>query len=133
MTKKIDHIGIAVSSLEKYIPFQRDVLGLEFEGTEVVEDQKVKVAFFKIGEARIELLEPMSEESPIAKFIEKKGEGIHHLAISSEDVAKDIEVMKEKGVRMIDETPRGGAHQTKIAFIHPKETRVLVELTEQTH
>lgn len=133
MTKKIDHIGIAVSSLEKYIPFYRDVLGLEFEGTEVVQDQKVKVAFFKIGESRIELLEPISDESPIAKFIEKKGEGIHHLAISSEDVAKDIEVMKEKGVRMIDETPRGGAHQTKIAFIHPKETRVLVELTEQTH
>lgn len=133
MTKKIDHIGIAVSSLDKHIPFYRDVLGLEFEGIEVVEDQKVKVAFFKIGESRIELLEPTAEESPIAKFIEKKGEGIHHLAISSEDVAKDIEVMKEKGVRMIDETPRGGAHQTKIAFIHPKETRVLVELTEQTH
>jgi len=133
MTRKINHIGIAVSSIEKYIPFYRDTLGLEFEGTEVVEEQKVKVAFFKIGEARIELLEPTSDDSPVAKFIEKKGEGIHHLAVSSQDVVKDIESMKEKGVRMIDEAPRCGAHETQIAFIHPKESRVLVELTQQTH
>lgn len=133
MTRKINHIGIAVNSIQEFMTLYRDVLGLEFAGEEVVEDQKVKVAFFDIGESRIELLEPTSPESPIAKFIEKRGEGMHHLAVSSENVEKDLEIMKQKGIKLVDEVPRRGAHGTKIAFIHPKETKILLELTEEKH
>lgn len=129
----IEHLGIAVKSIEAALPFYEKVLGMECYAVEEVADQKVKTAFLKIGQTKIELLESTDPEGPVGKFIEKKGEGIHHLAVSSEDVVKDIEQMKEKDVRMIDETPRGGAHQTQIAFIHPKETRVLVELTQQKH
>ena len=133
MTRKINHIGIAVNSIQEFMTLYRDVLGLEFAGEEVVEDQKVKVAFFDIGESRIELLEPTSPESPIAKFIEKRGEGMHHLAVSSDNVEKDLEIMKQKGIKLVDEVPRRGAHGTKIAFIHPKETKILLELTEEKH
>ncbi|HNT28344.1 MAG TPA: methylmalonyl-CoA epimerase [bacterium] len=129
--KKINHIGIAVEKIDDYIAFYRDTLGLPVEGAEMVEEQKVKVAFLTIGDTRIELLEPTSPESPIAKFIEKKGAGVHHLAFEVDDIAAELAKMKEKGVKLIDETPRGGAHHTKIAFIHPKESKgVLVELTE---
>ena len=133
MTRKINHIGIAVNSIDAFVKIYRDVLGLEYAGEEIVEDQKVKVAFFNIGESRIELLEPTSPESSVAKFLEKKGEGLHHLAVSSDDVVADIAQTKEKGLRMIDEVPRSGAHHTKIAFVHPKETKVLIEFTEETH
>lgn len=134
MTKKINHIGIAVNSLEAAIPFYRDQLGMEFEGSEVVEDQKVKVAFLKVGESRIELLEPTSEESPVAKYIAKKGEGIHHIAYEVEDVEKALAEMKEKDVRVIDETPRRGAHNSLIAFLHPKASGgVLTELCQAAH
>lgn len=133
MTRKINHIGIAVNNIQEFMTLYRDVLGLEFAGEEVVEDQKVKVAFFDIGESRIELLEPTSPESPIAKFIEKRGEGMHHLAVSSENVEADLEEMKKKGIKLVDEVPRRGAHGTKIAFIHPKETKILLELTEEKH
>lgn len=133
MSRKINHIGIAVNSIDAFVKIYRDVLGLEYAGEEIVEDQKVKVAFFNIGESRIELLEPTSPESSVAKFLEKKGEGLHHLAVSSDDVEADIAQTKEKGLRMIDEVPRGGAHHTKIAFVHPKETKVLIEFTEETH
>lgn len=133
-TKKINHIGIAVNSLEASIPFYRDQLGMEFEGSEVVEDQKVKVAFLVVGESRIELLEPTSEDSPVAKFIEKKGEGIHHIAYEVEDVAKALEEMKEKDVRLIDQAPRLGAHSSMIAFLHPKASGgVLTELCQPAH
>ncbi|MBR6244666.1 methylmalonyl-CoA epimerase [bacterium] len=132
MTRKINHIGIAVNNIAEFTELYRDILGLEPAGEEIVEDQKVKVGFFNIGESRIELLEPTSPESPIAKFIEKKGEGIQHLAISSDDVEADIALMKSKGLRMIDETPRNGAHGTRIAFIHPKGTKILLELTQET-
>ncbi len=133
MTRKINHIGIAVNSIQDFITLYRDVLGLEYSGEEVVEDQKVKVAFFDIGESRIELLEPTAPDSPVAKFIEKRGEGMHHISVSSDDIEKDLKEMKEKGIRLIDEVPRNGAHGTKIAFIHPKETKVLLELTEEKH
>lgn len=133
MTRKINHIGIAVNNIQEFMKLYRDVLGLKFAGEEVVEDQKVKVAFFDIGESRIELLEPTSPESPIAKFIEKRGEGMHHLAVSSDNVEADLEEMKKKGVKLVDEVPRRGAHGTKIAFIHPKETKILLELTEEKH
>lgn len=131
MIEKINHIGIAVSSLEEHIPFYRDVLGLEFCGTEVVPEQKVKVAMFSVGEVKIELLEPSSDESPIARFIEKKGEGMHHIAYQTDDIEKEILGFTAKEMRMIDETPRDGAHGSKIAFIHPKSSaKVLTEICQ---
>jgi len=131
MLKKINHIGIAVKSLETSIPFYRDQLGMSFEGTEEVVEQKVKVAFFQIGESRIELLEPTTDDSPIAKFLEKKGEGVHHMAYEVDDVGIALAEMKEQGVRLIDETPRLGAHNSLIAFLHPKSTGgVLTEICQ---
>jgi len=133
--KKINHIGIAVEKIDDCIAFYRDTLGLAVGGTETVEEQKVKVLFLTIGDTRIELLEPTSPESPIAKFIEKKGTGIHHIAFEVEDIVAELTRMKERGVKLIDENPRCGAHHTKIAFVHPKESKgVLVELTQSdTH
>lgn len=134
MLTKINHIGIAVKSLEDSILFYRDQLGMTFEGTEEVADQKVKVAFLQIGDSRIELLEPTAEDSPIAKFLEKKGEGIHHMAYEVADVEMALAEMKEKGVRLIDETPRRGAHNSLIAFLHPKGTGgVLTEICQAGH
>ncbi|MGY5853234.1 MAG: methylmalonyl-CoA epimerase [Candidatus Thorarchaeota archaeon] len=130
--KKIAHIGIAVKSLDEWIPYYRDVLGLEYKGSEEVEEQKVQVAFFKIGESMIELLEPTSEDSPISKFIEKRGGGIHHLAVQVEDIEADLAKHKESEIRLIDEEPRIGAHEMKIAFVHPKSTGgVLLELCQE--
>ncbi len=131
MLKKINHVGIVVKSLEDSIPFYRDQLGMTFEGTEEVAEQKVRVAFLQIGESRIELLEPTSEDSPVAKFLEKKGEGVHHMAYEVDDVEVALTKMKEKGVRLIDETPRRGAHNSLIAFLHPKATGgVLTEICQ---
>ena len=131
MTKKINHIGVTVKSIEASTPFYRDVLGMEFEGTEVVAEQKVKVAFFAVGESRIELLEPTAEDSPVAKFLEKNGEGTHHIAYEVDDLEATLARLKEQGVRLIDETPRCGAHDTKIAFLHPKASGgVLTELCQ---
>lgn len=131
MPKKISHIGIAVESIEQALPFYRDVLGLEYEGEEVVEEQKVKVAFLVIGESRIELLEPTAPDSPVAKFLEKNGPGIHHLAYQVEGLQGRLDALKGQGVRLIDETPRTGAHHTRIAFLHPKASGgVLTELCE---
>jgi len=131
MPKKISHIGIAVTSIDEALPFYTEVLGLEFEGTEVVEEQKVKVAFLAIGESRIELLEPTAPDSPVAKFLEKNGPGIHHLAYQVEGLEERLSALKGHGVRLIDETPRTGAHHTRIAFLHPKASGgVLTELCE---
>lgn len=131
MPKKISHIGIAVASIDEALPFYTDVLGLEFEGTEVVAEQKVKVAFLVIGESRIELLEPTGPDSPVAKFLEKNGPGIHHLAYQVDELEARLASLKEQGVRLIDETPRLGAHHTRIAFLHPKASGgVLTELCE---
>ena len=132
--KSINHLGVAVKSLDDSRDYYENVLGAKFEGIEEVAEQKVKVAFFLIGDVRIELLEPTSEDSPIAKFIEKRGEGIHHLAVTVDNIEDRIAELKEGGFRMIDETPRGGAHNTKIAFMHPKASRgILTELTEPSH
>jgi methylmalonyl-CoA/ethylmalonyl-CoA epimerase len=132
MIEKIDHLGIAVTSLEEWIPYYRDVLGLEFGGTEEVAEQKVRVAFFKIGESKIELLEPTAEDSPIAKFIEKRGGGIHHISLKTDDITGALSKHSEKGLRLIDNDPRTGAHNMQIAFIHPKSTGgVLVELSQE--
>lgn len=131
MISKINHIGIAVKSLEEQIPFYHDILNLKFEGTEEVPDQKVKVAMFQVGEVRIELLEPTSEKSPIARFIDKKGQGMHHIAYESDDIEKEIEQAAGKGIKMIDKEPRDGAHNTKIAFMHPRSTgKVLTEICQ---
>lgn len=131
MTRKISHIGIAVKSIESSLPYYRDVLGMYFEGTEEVAEQKVRVAFFAVGESRIELLEPTSPDSPVAKFLEKNGEGIHHVAYEVEDLAAALAGLKAQGIRLIDETPRGGAHGTRIAFLHPRATGgVLTELCQ---
>jgi methylmalonyl-CoA/ethylmalonyl-CoA epimerase len=131
MPKKISHIGIAVESIEAALPFYRDVLGLEFEGVEVVAEQKVKVAFLVIGESRIELLEPTAPDSPVAKFLEKNGPGIHHLAYQVAGLEERLAALKGQGVRLIDDSPRLGAHHTRIAFLHPKASGgVLTELCE---
>lgn len=132
MVSKIDHIGIAVKNLDETLKFYEDVLGLKAQGTEVVEEQKVKVAFLPLGDSEIELLESTEPDGPIAKFIEKKGEGIQHMALRVDDIEKAIEEMKAKGMRMIDEKPRYGAGGARIAFMHPKSSRgVLLELTER--
>jgi len=132
MISKINHIGIAVKSLEEQIPFYRDILQLEFEGTEEVPDQKVKVAMFRIGEIRMELLEPTDANSPIAKFIDRKGQGLHHIAYDTNNIKEEITKAQEKGIRMIDKTPRDGAHNTRIAFMHPKSTgKVLTEICQK--
>jgi methylmalonyl-CoA/ethylmalonyl-CoA epimerase len=129
--EKIDHVGIAVESIEKWLGFYRDVLGLEFGGSEEVAEQKVRVAFLKIGESRIELLEPTSDDSPIAKFLEKRGGGIHHIAIKVDDIDAALAQHYEAGAQLIDTEPRIGAHNMRIAFIHPKASGgVLIELCE---
>lgn len=132
MFKKIDHLGIAVENLQEAVHLYRDILGLKYAGEEVVAEQKVKTAFFPVGESSLELLEPTDPESPIAKFLAKRGPGIHHIALRVDDVAQAIEEMKAKGMRMIDEVPRVGAHGAKIAFVHPKSTPgILLELCQR--
>ena len=134
MTKKINHIGIAVNDLEAAIPYYRDQLKMTFEGTEVVEEQKVKVAFLLVGESRIELLEPTATDSPVAKFLEKNGQGVHHVAYEVADIEAALADLKEQGVRLIDEKPRLGAHGSLIAFLHPKATGgVLTEICQPQH
>ena len=129
--KCLNHIGIAVQSIDEQKSFYEDALGLEFEGMEDVASQKVRVAFFRAGDVRIELLEPTEPESTVAKFLEKRGEGLHHLAFAVEDLEARIAELKANGVRMIDDEPRTGSHQTRIAFVHPKSSfGVLTELCE---
>jgi methylmalonyl-CoA/ethylmalonyl-CoA epimerase len=129
---KIDHLGIAVNSIGEGKRFWTDTLGLEFEGSETVEEQKVTTAFFPVGESEVELLESTSPDGPVAKYIEKKGEGIQHVAFRVENIEAALEELKQKGIRLIDEKPRIGAGGAKIAFLHPKATNgVLVELCER--
>lgn len=131
MINQINHIAIAVKSIEEYIPFYKDVLKLKFLGIEEVSEQKVKVAMFTSGNVKIELLEPINENSPISKFLEKNGNGLHHIAFQTDDINEEIEGLKNKNIRMIDEKPRIGAHNTKIAFIHPKSSgKILTEICE---
>lgn len=128
----IEHIGIAVKSLEHAIPYYENVLGLECYAIEEVQDQKVKTAFFQVGETKIELLEATDSESPIAKFIEKRGEGVHHIAFCVNSVTKGLEKMEAAGISLIDKKPRKGAEGLNIAFLHPKSTQgVLTELCEK--
>jgi len=133
--KAVNHIGIAVSSIDDQRPFYENTLGATFEGEEVVADQKVKVGFFRVGDVRLELLEPTDPTSTVAAFIEKRGEGLHHVAYTVDDLEARIAELQNEGVRMIDSEPRGGAHNTRIAFLHPKASHgVLSELCEpQSH
>lgn len=131
MVKKISHIGIAVKDLEKSIRFY-EKLGLELEAIETMKSQKVKVAFLPIGDVRIELLEATSEHSTIAKYIEKRGEGVHHIAFGTNDLQDRLDEIAANGIRLIDKKPRLGAHNANIAFLHPKSTHgVLLELCEE--
>ena len=132
MIKKIDHIGVAVKNLNEAMRMYREGLGLEIEGTEEVKEQRVKVAFIPVGETRIELIESTDPNGVIAKFIERRGEGIHHIALEVDHIEEALQKLKERGVQLIDEKPRIGAHGMKIAFLHPRSTKgVLLELCEK--
>lgn len=129
---KIDHLGVAINHIEKGKDFWTEALGIPCEGSETVAEQKVTTAFFPVGESEVELLEPVGADSPVAKFIAKKGEGIHHIALRVEDLVAALSELKAKGIRLIDEVPRPGAGGAKIAFIHPAATNgILVELCER--
>ena len=130
---KINHLGIATKGIDEALKFWSDALGLENVHTEIVEDQKVRVAMLPIGESRIELLEPTSDDSPISKFLEKRGPGIHHIAVEVDDIAASLAKLKSQGMRLIDETPRLGAEGCLVAFVHPASTNgVLLELVQTT-
>lgn len=134
MLKKINHVGIAVKSLDEALPFYRDNLGMALEGIEEVAGQQVRVAMLEIGESKVELLEPTAPDSPVARFLEKNGPGIHHIAYEVADIEAAIARLEGEGARMIDRTPRGGAHGALIAFIHPKSSNgVLTELCQAEH
>lgn len=128
---KINHLGIATKGIDEALKFWGDALGLENVHTEVVEEQKVRVAMLPIGESRVELLEPTSDDSPISKFLEKRGGGIHHIAVEVDDIASSIAQLKAKGMRLIDESPRLGAEGCLVAFVHPSASNgVLLELVQ---
>jgi methylmalonyl-CoA/ethylmalonyl-CoA epimerase len=129
---KIDHLGIAVNSIEEAKKLFHDILGLTFEGTETVQEQKVTTAFFPVGDSEVELLESTAPDGPIAKYLEKRGEGIQHIAFRVDNLEEALTELKDKGIRLIDEKPRQGAGGAKIAFLHPKSTHgVLIELSER--
>ena len=131
MIKNISHIGIAVKNIDEQMAWYKDVLGLKDGGRDIVEDQGVKVQMFELGDTRIELLEPLNENSPIAKFIENKGQGIHHIAYGTDSCSEALEKAIKSGCRSIDTEPRPGAHGAQIAFLHPKSTYgVLTEFCE---
>ena len=128
---KINHLGIATKGIDEALKFWSDALGLENVHTEIVADQKVRVAMLPIGESRIELLEPTSEDSPISKFLAKRGPGIHHIAVAVDDIEAALAKLKSQGMRLIDETPRTGAEGCLVAFVHPASTNgVLLELVQ---
>lgn len=128
---KINHLGIATKGIDEALKFWSDALGLENVHTEIVEDQKVRVAMLPIGESRVELLEPTSDDSPISKFLEKRGPGIHHIAVEVDDIEASLAQLKAKGMRLIDEIPRVGAEGCLVAFVHPAATNgVLLELVQ---
>lgn len=132
--RKINHIGIAVHDIEAAAKFYTENLGLSLGGIEEVADQKVKVAFLPVGEVRLELLQPTSPESAVAKFLEKNGPGFHHVAYEVADVTAEVERLKAEGVKMVDEKPRKGAHDSLIAFIHPKASGgLLTEIVQPAH
>lgn len=129
---KINHLGIATKGIDEALKFWEDALGLQNVHTEIVEDQKVRVAMLPVGESRIELLEPTSDDSPISKFLEKRGGGIHHIAVEVPDIEAALSKLKAQGMRLIDETPRTGAEGCLVAFVHPSSSNgVLLELVQE--
>ena len=129
---KIDHLGIAVRSISESLGFYREALGMELAATETIEDQSVRVALLPVGESRIELLEPFSEDTPVGRFIAKRGEGLHHICYEVEDLATRLEDLRSRGVRVLDGYPRRGAEGKLVAFLHPASASgVLVELVEK--
>lgn len=132
MKTKIQHLGVAVGSIDEALAFWRDGLGLELKEIEVVEDQGVRVAMLPIGESRIELLEATGEDTPVGRFVAKRGAGMHHLCVEVEDISAKLSELKARGVRLIDELPRIGAGGALVAFVHPASTGgVLIELTQR--
>ena len=132
MYKRLTHIGIAVRDLDRSAALFSSLLGKQLEHSEEVPDQRVRATFFRVGEAGIELLEPTSSDSPIAKFIDKRGEGVHHLSFEVDDIDHEIARLKQEGFELIDERPRMGADGYRIAFLHPKSTNgVLVEISQK--
>ena len=130
MINKINHIGIAVRSIEEAVKLYTDVLGLKLKEIEVVTDQKVRTAVISVGESTIELMEPIGSEGPIAKYLEKRGEGMHHLSLEVNDIEDALETMVNNGIPLVDEKPRMGVGGNRIAFLHPKGTKILIELVE---
>ena len=130
MIKRINHIGIAVNSIEDAVRLYTDVLGLKVKEIEIVEDQKVKTAIIPVGESKIELIESTDPEGTIAKFIERRGEGLHHLALEVSNIQDALETLVKEEIPLIDEKPRNGVENTKIAFLHPKGTKILLELVD---
>jgi len=132
LIEALDHVGVAVKDLDEAIHVYRDILGFKLEGVHTITDRMLKIAFFSLGESRIELLQPLSADSTVAKFLETRGEGIQHLAVRVKNVEETLEEFKRKGVVLIDEKPKTGALGNKMAFVHPKSTRgVLLELVER--
>ncbi len=130
MIKKINHIGIAVNSIEDAMKLYTEVLGLEVKGIEIVEEQKAKTVIIPVGDTKIELIESTSPDGAIAKHIERRGEGLHHIALEVSDIQSVLETLKEKGIPLVDEKPRTGVENSKIAFLHPKGTKALIEIVE---
>ena len=128
--KKVNHIGIAVNDIDEAVKLYTEVLGLQLTNVEVVADQKAKTAILPVGETKIELIQSTAPDGTIAKFIENKGEGLHHIALEVEDISDALKTLSEKGVRLIDENPRKGVENSNIAFLHPKATKILLELVQ---
>jgi len=131
MLKKINHVAIAVNNIEEAAKFYKNVLGLNLSDVEVVAAQKTRAGFFRIGESNIELVQPAEPDSPLVKFLETKGQGIHHICFEVNDIEAEVKALLKKGATMVDQKPRPGTHQTKVAFVHPKSSSgVLIELCE---
>lgn len=133
MIKKLDHVAIAVHNVEEAARFYQDMLGLSLTGVEEVKEQRTRVGFLSIGETNLELVEPTTDDSPLVKFLETKGPGIHHLCFEVEDIDAEIRKLVQRGTRLIDEVPRPGAHEARVAFLHPKAAGgVLIELSQKS-
>jgi methylmalonyl-CoA epimerase len=130
MIEKIDHIGIAVNSIDEMLPLYTEALGLKLKDIEIVEEQKLRTAIIPVGDSKIELLEATDPESPIARHIEKRGEGMHHMAFRVDDIQKSLGTLESKGVQLVDRKPRKGVEETSIAFLHPGKSKVLIELVQ---
>lgn len=133
MIKKIDHVGLAVKNLDETLAFYRDVLGIQAQSIEDYAPDKIRTAFLEVGDASFEIMEPTSPESPVARFLESRGQGMHHISLEVDDLREELRKLQAKGVALVDKEPRQGAHQI-VAFVHPKSTGgVLIELTQKPH